>query len=79
MREFATLRSRPRWSLSVLLPIEATVELQRLGWGRPRPTAASGPLLLELVRPRRDDDIEPLQRVVATAHRGAADAHGRNR
>jgi hypothetical protein len=79
MREFATVRNRPRWSLSVLLPIGATAELQRLGWGRPQASKQSGPLLLELVRPRQEADLLPLQRVIATAHRVAADAQGRNR
>ena len=76
MREFATLRNRPRWSLSMLLPIGATAELQRLGWGRTRAPEGSGPWLLELVRPRHEADIRPLQRVIATAHRAAADAQG---
>jgi hypothetical protein len=76
MREFATLRSHPRWILTVVLPIEAMVDLQRLGWGRPRPSDAPGPLLLELVRPRAEADIAPLQRVLATAH--AAAAHPRS-
>jgi hypothetical protein len=75
-REFATLRTRPQWRLSVLLPARATAELQRLGWGRPRHADGSGPLVLELVRPRHDDDLGPLQRVIAAAHR---DAQGRNR
>ena len=78
-REFATVRNRPRWSLSVLLPAGVTAEFQRLGWGRPRPADGSGPLLLELVRPRHQADIRPLQRVIATAHRVAAPAQGRNR
>jgi len=78
-REFATLRNQPRWSMSVLLPAGVTAEFQRLGWGRPRPAYGSAPLLLELVRPRHQADIRPLQRVIATAHRVAAPAQGRNR
>jgi hypothetical protein len=79
MREFATLRTHPRWRLSALLPIPATAELQRRGWGRPRPSDGPGPLLLELVRPRSEADIEPLQRIIAIAHRAAAGDQGRNR
>jgi hypothetical protein len=72
MREFATLRDQPRWSLSVVVPIEAMVDLQRLGWGRARPSDGPGPLLLELARPRAEADIAPLQGVLAAAHRVAA-------
>jgi hypothetical protein len=74
MREFATLRNHPRWSLSVILPADGMVSLQRLGWGRPRSADGSGPLLLELVRPRSEADVEPLERVLATAHRVASNA-----
>ena len=74
MREFATLRSHPRWSLSVILPVDGMVSLQRLGWGRPRSADGSGPLLLELVRPRSEADVESLQRVLASAHRVASNA-----
>ena len=79
MREFATVRTRPRWSLSVLLPVGVTAEFQRLGWGRPRPADGSGPLLSSWCGPASEADIRPLQRVIATAHRAAADAQGRNR
>ena len=83
MREFATLRDRPQWSLSVLVPIDALVDLQRLGWGRPRPADGPGPLLLELARPRSEAEIAPLQGILAAAHRVAANPQaqpqGRNR
>jgi hypothetical protein len=80
MREFATLRNRPRWSLSVVLPVGAVAELQRLGWGRPRSADRSlRTLLLELARPRGDADLAPLERALALAHRAAADTHGRKR
>jgi hypothetical protein len=83
MREFATMRRHPRWSLSVVLPIATMVDFQRLGWGRAREPDGPGPLLLELVRPRSEADVDPLQGVLATAHRAAADPRaglqGRNR
>ncbi|MDA0162599.1 hypothetical protein OM076_20160 [Solirubrobacter ginsenosidimutans] len=79
MREFATVRNRPRWSVSVLLPVGAAAEFQRLGWGRSRPADESGPLLLELMRPRHQADISPLRRVIATAHRVAGGAQEPNR
>jgi hypothetical protein len=79
MREFATLRTHPRWRLSVVVPMAATAELQRLGWGRPRPPDGPGPLLLELTRPGTEADLGPLQQIIALAHRVAADGQGRNR
>jgi hypothetical protein len=77
MREFATLHTHPRWRLSVVLPIDAMVDLQRLGWGRPRSSDGPGPLLLELVRPRAEADVAGLMGVVATAHRALANPQAR--
>jgi hypothetical protein len=79
MREFATLRTHPRWRLSALLPIGTIAMLQRLGWGRPRHCDQPGTLLLELVRPRSEAEVPPLQHVLAAAYRAAADPQGRNR
>jgi hypothetical protein len=79
LREFATLRKHPRWRLSVVVPVAAALELQRLGWGRPRPPDGPGPLMLDLVRPRHDADLTALQRVVAAAYRAATGGQGRNR
>jgi hypothetical protein len=78
-REFATLRTDPRWTLSACLPIATIAQLQRLGWGRPRHSKQPGPLLLELVRPRSEAEVRALQHVLAAAHRAAADNQGRNR
>jgi len=71
-REFATLRNHPRWRLSVRVPIGAMVDLQRLGWGRPRPSDEAGPLLLELAGVRNEADVAALQGILAAAHRAAA-------
>jgi hypothetical protein len=79
LREFATLRKRPRWRLSVVVPVAAALELQRLGWGRPRPPDGPGALMLDLVRPRNEDDLATLQRVVAAAYRAATGDQGRSR
>jgi hypothetical protein len=79
LREFATVRTHPRWRLSVLLPMAATAELQRRGWGRPRPPDEPGPLLLELARPRSEADLPALERIIALAHRAAAGDQGRSR
>jgi hypothetical protein len=79
-REFATLRNRPRWSFSVVLPVDAAAELQRLGWGRPRQaTASAQALVVELARPRHDADLAPLGRALVIGHRAAAEGQGRNR
>jgi hypothetical protein len=79
LREFATLRTHPRWRLSVLVSVDTTARLQRLGWGRPRLPDGPGPLLLDVSRPRSEADIEPLQRVLASAYRAAAPDQDRNR
>lgn len=79
VREFATLRTYPRWTLSAVLPIGTIARLQRLGWGRSRHSNRPGPLLLELVRPRNGAEVRALQHVVAAAHRAAADPQSRNR
>ncbi len=78
--EFATLRTRPRWSFNVVLPVSAAAEFQRLGWGRPRQAnGSSQALVVELARPRSDADVGPLARAVASAHRAATGDQGRNR
>lgn len=79
-REFATLRNRPRWSFSVVLPVGPAAELQRLGWGRPRHGNRSAQaLVVELARPRSDADLAPLARALMIGHRAAAEDQGRNR
>jgi hypothetical protein len=78
--EFATLRNRPRWSLRVVLPVDAAAELQRLGWGRPLQASGSAlELVVELAPPRSDADLAPLARALIIGHRAAAGDQGRNR